>query len=423
MGANDAGNRPGRRRAVAAAGIGNAVEWYDYSLYGALAPLIGAAFFASGSPAGDLVAAFAVFAAALIVRPIGVLVVGPLGDRFGRRWVLSSTVLAMSLATAAIGVLPGRDALGVAAPALLVAFRMVQGLSSGGEIGGGIAYLVEYAPANRRGLFGAWYLATLALGVAAGVGAAAGLAWLMPASAFEAWGWRLPFLLALPAGLVGLYLRLRLAEPPPFREPAPRATVWASITHTLGRHRGGTVRGLGMAAVVSLGLNTYFIFLPAHLEATDRTSLSRALTAAVVGLAACAATALAAGWISDRVGRRPLIMVGGLALAIGAIPSMALVRNEGLPPVVVFVAAGVALGCFVVPTIASEMFPTPIRATALSLTMGLAAAVFGGTAPLVHAMLVDRLSNLAPGIYVAAAAVAALVAVARTRETAFDPLP
>jgi MFS transporter, MHS family, proline/betaine transporter len=197
--------------------VGNVVEWYDFALYGAFATVLAGVFFPSGDRHANLLATFAVFATAFIVRPVGAVLLGRRGDRRGRRQVLALAIILMSVATAGVGALPGHASIGLLAPALLLLFHLVQGLSAGGEAGAASAFVVEYAPANRRGWYGGWIWATLALGLGAGTGAASLLAWGLPPGTLETWGWRLAFPLALPLGLVGLYLRLRLDETPRFR--------------------------------------------------------------------------------------------------------------------------------------------------------------------------------------------------------------
>jgi MHS family proline/betaine transporter-like MFS transporter len=202
------------RRALVAGGVGNVVEWYDFAVYGAFATVIATTYFPGADPIAGLSASFAVFATAFLARPVGAVVFGRLGDRVGRRQVLVIVIVLMAAATAGIGLLPGHAAIGVLAPVLLVVLRAAQGLSVGGEAAVATAFVVEYAPEGRRGWYGSWLWSTLALGVAGGIGVAVLLARVFPREVLEDRGWRLAFLVALPLGLVGLYLRLRLDETP-----------------------------------------------------------------------------------------------------------------------------------------------------------------------------------------------------------------
>ena len=221
--------RSASRRALVAGGVGNVVEWYDFAVYGAFATVVATTYFPGADPIAGLSASFAVFATAFLARPVGAVVFGRLGDRVGRRQVLVTVIVLMAAATAGIGLLPGHAAIGVLAPVLLVVLRAAQGLSVGGEAAGATAFVVEYAPEGRRGWYGSWLWSTLALGVAGGIGVAVLLARVFPRELLEDRGWRLAFLVALPLGLVGLYLRLR-RWPRPWRPGRPRSSRWTPPT-------------------------------------------------------------------------------------------------------------------------------------------------------------------------------------------------
>ncbi|MDX6764184.1 MFS transporter, partial [Streptomyces sp. F8] len=228
--------RAAARRALLAGSAGNLVEWYEFGVYGCFATVIAANFFTpqagTGTGAGvqggaeALVATYASFALAFFFRPVGALLFGRIGDRCGRRPTLVLVIGLMTLATTTIGLLPTRADIGAAAPWLLTFLRVLQGLSAGGEFGGAVSLMAEYAPPGRRGLYGAWQSFTVALGLLAGAATAAALATVLPAAALYAWGWRIPFLLALPLGAVALWLRTALEEPPaPTPAPAPAAVT------------------------------------------------------------------------------------------------------------------------------------------------------------------------------------------------------
>ena len=206
------------KRAVKAASLGNAMEWFDFGIYSYLAVTIGHVFFPSGNATAQLLSSFATFAVAFLVRPLGGMVFGPMGDKIGRKKVLAMTMILMAIGTFAIGLIPSYAAIGFWAPALLIFFRLVQGFSTGGEYGGASTFIAEYAPDKRRGYFGSF----LEFGTLAGYVGAAGLVTVLTTllgdAAMESWGWRVPFLVAGPLGLVGLYLRLRLDETPAFQK-------------------------------------------------------------------------------------------------------------------------------------------------------------------------------------------------------------
>ena len=413
------------RRALVAACIGNLVEWYDFALYGAFATVLASTFFPSADAQAGLLAAFAVFSTAFVVRPVGAILLGRLGDRRGRRQVLAVAILLMSVATAGVGVLPGYRSIGLLAPVLLVLLRVAQGLSVGGEAAAASAFVVEYAPAGRRGWYGGWIWGTFALGLGAGVGAATLLTWRLPAATLASGAWRLAFLAALPVGLVGLYLRLRLDETPRFRavQRAQAVARWP-VREAVQAYPGRTLVGFGLVAAVSLSFNTFFIYLPSQLATELRIPLPRALAGALLGLAVMVALAPALGRLSDRVGRKPLLVAATLGLCGLTFPIYLLVRQGGAVGLALgYLLIGVVLSGFVLPSLLSELFPTRMRSSALSITYGVASALFGGSAPLVQTLLVQRTRNpLLPAWYATTVALVAAVGALRLPETAFRPL-
>ena len=417
--------RAAPQRALVAACAGNLVEWYDFAIFGAFATIIASTYFPSEDTTASLLATFAVFATAFLFRPLGAVLFGRRGDRLGRRRVLAFVIILMSVATTGIALLPGYASIGPVAPVLLVLLRAAQGLSVGGEASGASAFVVEYAPAGRRGWYGAWLWATIALGLGVGVAAAAILTRLLPRSALETWGWRLAFLAALPLGLTGLYLRLRLDETPPFRAVQhARALSRRPVTRTLRTYSSRVMIGFGLVAAASLTFNTFFIFLPSHLMSALNVPLSRALGAALLGLALVTAASPALGRLSDRIGRKPLLAAGMFGLLVVTVPAYLLIRRAG--PVSLpfgYLLVGSAMSCLVLPSFLSELFPTPVRSTGLAVTYGLASALFGGTAPFLATLLVQRTGNpLAPAYYATAVTLAAVAGVLLAKETAFQPL-
>ena len=414
-----------RRRALAAGCVGNLVEWFDFALYGAFATIIAAEFFPEADPVSGLLAAFAVFGVAFLARPAGALLFAHYGDRLGRRQALAATILLMALVTAGIGLLPGYDSIGWLAPGMLVLLRAGQGMAVGGEYGGSAALVVEYAPADRRGWYGGWQWATVGLGLGGGLATAALLSATLDGPGLRGWGWRLAFLLALPLGLVGLYIRLRVEETPGFRAVQRLgAAARTPLADTLRTARREVMIGFGLVAAVTATFNIVFVFLPSHLAATGRAPLARALATALVGLLLAAGAALAAGRLSDRVGRRPLLVAGVAALVVLTVPVTALVlRGEPGSLLLGYALIGLALGTLVPSTFLAELFPTRLRYSGLSLTYGLASAIFGGTAPALATLLVRRTgAALSPAWYATGLAVVAMACVLLGPETAGRPL-
>ncbi|SDT10320.1 MFS transporter, MHS family, proline/betaine transporter [Friedmanniella luteola] len=414
------------RRAVAAACIGNAAEWYDYAVYGALATVIGAVFFPAADAATALSAAFAVYGTALVLRPVGAVVFGRLGDTRGRRSVLVVVILLMTGATAGVGLLPGYASIGLAAPVLLVLLRAAQGVAVGGEVGAAVVFILESAPSSRRGRTASWHTATMALGIGTGMGAAGLLSGLVgDAGSWPSW-WRIAFLLALPLGLTGLYLRRRVPETDPFaRLQATSRRLDHPIRELWRRHRPAMRRGFCLVAAGSAAFNTFFIFVPNHLVVEHGAALTRTLLGTAATLAVAAGAALALGGLSDRVGRRPVVLGCCAALVVLAVPAIVIATRGSLPGVM---AAQLLVGLPVVGILAvamlGEAFPAPVRSTGVAVTAGVATALVGGTAPWLAQVLVRTTAGeTAPGLYVAVIGVVALGAVRRWPETAFRGLP
>ena len=421
----DATTASTRRRALVAGCVGNFVEWYDFALYGAFATIIATTFFSERDPVGGLLATYSIFVIAFLARPAGALLFGHFGDRLGRRRALAGTILLMALVTAGTGMLPGYAAIGWPAPVLLALLRAGQGVAVGGEYGGSAVLVVEFAPARRRGWYGGWQWATVGLGFAAGIGAAALLGATLPASTLRSWGWRLPFLLALPLGLIGLYIRTQLEETPGFRAmQRVGAVARVPLVDALRTARRHVVIGFGVVAAVTLTFNVFFVFLPTYVAATGRIPLPRAFAAAFAGLVVASAVAPMFGRLSDRVGRRRVLLAGTVTLLAVTVPASSLVqRGDTVDMLLGYSLIGLALGSLALTAFLAELFPTKLRYSGLSLTYGIASALFGGTAPFVAAFLTQQTGNVQlPAWYATCVTAAAVVCVLIAPETAYRPL-
>lgn len=414
-----------RRRALVAGCVGNLVEWYDFALYGAFAPVLATTFFPTRDPLAGLIATYLIFVMAFLARPAGALLFGHLGDRVGRRSALAAGIALMALVTAGTGLLPGYAAIGWPAPVLLALLRAGQGVAVGGEYGGSAVFVVEYAPAGRRGWYGGWQWATVGLGFAAGIAAAVLLSAVLPTSALQSWGWRLPFLLALPLGLIGLYIRTRLDDTPGFRAMQRVGTLArVPVVDALQTARRSVAIGFGLVAAVTVTFNVFFVFLPAYSAASGQLRLPVALAAALVGLVVASTVAPMFGRLSDRVGRRPVLLGGTVALLVVTVPASSLVQGPEVTGAVLgYALVGLVLGSLGLTAFLAELFPTRLRYSGLALTYGVASALFGGTAPVVAASL-TRQSGAAqsPAWYATAVAAAAVVCVLMAPETMNRPL-
>ncbi|MGE7384720.1 MFS transporter [Streptomyces sp. NPDC004126] len=390
----------GPRRVLLAGSAGNFTEWYEFGVYGAFATVIADRFFtpaqaAGQGGAGPLVAAYASFAVSFFFRPAGAVLFGRIGDRAGRRAALVLVIALMTLATTLIGLLPDRDAIGVAAPWLLTLLRVLQGLCLGGEFGGAVALMTESAPPGRRGRHGAWQSFTVALGLLAGAAVAALLATLLTPAALHAWGWRIPFLLALPLGLAAYRLRANLPDDPPRPRPAPPPgppLTPPPADGGRGRKASGTARAVGLGVARLMGWSaagyTFLVVLPSYLQATLGASFRQALTATALANLGFAAAILPAGILSDRVGRRPVMLAGALGVTLLALPLLHLLQDPAAAApakAAAVLAAGATVGLLAGPgpAMLAEMFPARVRCTGLGLAYALTGAVFSGCAGLV----------------------------------------
>ena len=414
-----AASMPSGSRAGLIACVGNAVEWYDFAIYGALASVLGLIFFPTNDPSGALLAAFALYGTAFVLRPAGAVLLGILADRWGRRRVLLIAVGLMTLSTGAVGVLPTYAAVGLTASALVVVLRGAQGLACGGEIGVLGAYLVETAPSGARARYSSGTLVTAALGTAAGMLVAGLLTAAVGVEGLLAGWWRLPFLLAVALGGVGFLMRRTLPES--LTSATSRSAIGPAPDSTTGHVRRRTLRGFTLLGSGALAFHVFFVFLPAYLATHGRHPGAVLLVTSVM-LVVVAAASFVIGVASDRWGRKTVAM--GCAVVLTSAPFLAPLAYRSLPGLVVAqVVVGVAVAGLLNPVTAAELFSQQDRARGLGLTAGLATALVGGTAPLAATALVTVSGSMVVvGGYVCVVGLLALVALRGWPETAFCPL-
>ncbi|MFC5141705.1 MFS transporter [Actinomycetospora rhizophila] len=426
----DATTRRALRRLLAGGVIGSLVEFYEFSVYAVLATTLAAVFFPSVAPTTALLSTLAVFAVAFFARPLGGFVWGAVGDRIGRKRTLALTVLLMSAATALMGVLPGYAAIGLAAPALLVFLRFVQGVSAGGEISGAVSFVAEHAPQNRRGLFVGMISVGAVVGTLLGSLIPGVLLLTLSTEQMQAWGWRIPLLVALPLGLVGLYIRQKLDETPYFlalREERSRAAnpVRAALA---GREQ----RRLLLIAFFLVAANAssfYMIvgYLPSFATRSLELSGLQAFAPSVIALAACLVAEVGGAWLSDRVGRRTVLLTSLVGLLVLAYPSFLLITSGTFGLIACgLVLFGLLAGAYaaVINAALVELFPTRVRVSGHGITYNLSVALFGGSAPYLLTWLGGVTgSTMVGAYYVMILAVVSLPAVLALRETARRPLP
>ena len=411
------------RKAVVGAAVGNCVEWFDFATYAFLATYIAAVFFPSDDQTAALLNTFAIFAVSFFTRPLGGLVFGPLADRIGRQRVLAIVIILMSLSTAVIGFLPGYAQIGFVAPLLLLLLRCLQGFSTGGEYGGAATFLAEYAPDNRRGFTVSWLLFSTLIGFLLGSAIATFLGATLSETAMGVWGWRIPFLIALPLGLAGLYIRIRLEDTPDFRALQDSGEVSRSpFMETLRDNWKPILQIAGLVVVHNVGFYIVFTYMATYFP----TYLGFSTTAAFVStmLAGLVAMALIPlfGLLSDRVGRKPLLLTASVLFAVLAYPLFALMNLDNLTLAVsAHVIFAIIEALFVCCSLAAgaELFTTRVRSGGFGIGYNFSVAIFGGTAPYIATYLIDRTGNpLSPSYYMIFAAIVTLVTVLTMRETA-----
>jgi MHS family proline/betaine transporter-like MFS transporter len=417
------------RRAIISCGIGQVFEIYDFVIYGLMAAALARAFFPSEDPIAGLLSTFATFAVGFVMRPVGAVVIGIYGDRHGRRAALVVTIGLMAVATGVIGLIPSYASWGLAAPIALTLCRMMQGFSTGGEWGGAAAFLVEYAPIERRGILGSYQQAATALGLLGATLISFVLTSQMDPKDFGEWGWRLPFLVGFVLGPIGYYLRTHVEETPAFERTVVKQTVTRSpLRVAFSDYSMPLFAAFGLSIIGCVVNYVFIIFLPAFAVQTLQIPASMTFLSTLVAGVIYLVLTPVTGALSDRIGRKPLFFAASAASIILAYPLFQLLvamhSVEGM--ILTQACAAVILTLYTGPicAILAEMFPTNIRYTALSVSYGFAVAIFGGFAPLISTALIKWTGNpLAPAFYVMAAGALSFIATTFVTERAGKPLP
>lgn len=417
-----------QKRVLAGGSIGQFIEFYDFTLYGLSAVVLSQLFFPGTSAMAGLLATFATFGVAFLVRPLGGMFFGALGDRIGRRKVLFITLLSIGAATALIGLLPTYAAIGAAAPALLVLCRMVQGFSAGGESVGAPAFVFEHAPVDRRGFWLTITLAATALPSVFGGTLILILSSSMSSEAFMSWGWRIPFLLALPMAFFGLWIRAKTEESDAFKKVLAKESnkEFSPIREAFAENKVRMLQVIFVMGLTAMGfyfLSGYFV---SYVQITGNLSREHSLMANATAMLLYAFLLPVGGLIGDRVGRKPMLIVGAAALAVLSIPCFMLVTSGSLALAIMgqllFVIPMCIYGggCY---TFFVEIFTTKTRFTSAAISYNVGYAIFGGSAPFIGTFLVSETGvSAAPGYYMAAAAVIVFLLLTLTKVPETHPL-
>src|SRR5579859_432102 len=415
-----------RRRVILAATIGNTLEWYDFLVYGFLAVTIAKLFFPTGSELTSVLFSVGTFGAAAVVRPVAGVALGIYADRVGRKASLTLTIFLMGLGTGLIALAPTYASIGVAAPLLIVIARLLQGFACGGELGGATAILVENAPNGSRGLYASWQTASQAAGVLLGGLVTLLISLSMTPAQLEAGGWRWPFVIGLLIVPVGLYVRSKLDEPELFQKVRKEAPD-LSVPEMLSVEPGALLTGIGIAVLYLAAAYVLFVYMPTFAVRQLGLGFSQALIATTVASAILFVCSPLVAAISDRYGRKPLLIIGTLAFGLATYPAFMAITDEPslLKLAVVQAAFALVMAVYAGPAMSvyAELFPTRMRSTAVSLVYGITVVLAGGFAPLIVTWLIAVTGNpLMPALYVVGAAIISAVAVLGWRDRFRDPL-
>lgn len=411
--------RPTNRSAVAGI-IGNVLEWYDFAVFGYYAPIIGTLFFPSESKYAALIKVFGVFAAGYMMRPIGGAIFGHMGDRVGRKKALQVSVLMMAIPTACLGLVPTYDRIGLAAPVILIVLRLIQGLSVGGEFIGSISFATEIAPPNRRGFYGSLTTLSAVGGIMIGSAVATAMQALLTQESMLTWGWRIPFLAGIAIGGFGLWMRKGMMEPPAFKKLKATENVHKSPVTRVIRHMPGRIAHAA-ALVVLFGGGFYMLFVwwPTYLTHMVKPTVPHAMMINTIATLFVMALIPISGYLSDKVGRKKMLVASCLAIAIVAYPLFVWSDHGVFQSALVAQLIFALIFCNIqgsMPATLAEMFPTSMRFSGIALGYNLTLALVGGTAPMVCTWLVEITGDIAsPAYYLIVMALISFVAALKLR--------
>ncbi|MDX1950427.1 MAG: MFS transporter [Rickettsiales bacterium] len=408
------------KKVITSTMIGNGLEWYDYALYGHFAALISRHFFPQQDPVVSLIATFGIFAVGFLMRPIGAVFFGYIGDKYGRKQALSLSILLMAIPTACIGLLPTYEHIGIWATILLTIIRLVQGVAIGGEFGGSIVYLVEHASEKNKNLIGSTSVISMLIGVLLGAGISSLLATIMSEENFVNYGWRIPFILGLVIGLVGLYIRTHLDESPAFLDAKEtghlsdkpvKETFQANLTELL--------LAIGVYMAVTIPFYLQSVFMNSFMVKFLGFKVSDALFINSASLLMMMIAVPISAILCDKYEREKILKFVLVAYIIFALPlvyflddksfAMALIGQLGFSFIIGFYIAPI-------PTLLVDIFPTRVRYTGMSLSCNLAAAIFGGTTPALVTFFINKFeTDYVISAFIIFSAIISLISMAKVR--------
>jgi MFS transporter, MHS family, proline/betaine transporter len=403
-----------RRRAIIATVLGNGLEWFDFTVYSFFAVTIARLFFPSGNELTSVLLAVATFGVGFFMRPVGGIVLGVYADRVGRKAALSLTILLMALGTALIGFAPTYEQAGIAAPLLIVAARLLQGFSAGGEMGGATAFLTEYAPPEQRAWYSSWIQSSIGFAVLLGAATGTFVTTVLSTEALHSWGWRVPFLIGILVGPVGYFIRSQIDETPAFSAVEAQARENSPLKEVLSQYPRETFASFSMVILWTVCTYVLLFYMPMYSVRALHLPQATGFASGMVGGLMILCCSPVVGKLADRFGRRVFLSGSAFAILVLAWPMFAWINHApGLAALLVFQAVfGVLIAVYTGPILAAlaEMFPTRVLSTGLSIAYNFAVTIFGGFAPFLITWLIARTgSNMAPALYVIVAAAISLV--------------
>lgn len=397
--------------------IGNILEWYDFSLYGYLAPIFAKLFFPATDYISSLLATFSVFAAGFLMRPLGAALFGYYGDKYGRKKSLAVAIVLMAIPTTIIGMLPTYASIGIFASVSLTLCRLLQGLAVGGEFSGSIIYITEHSPTDRRGFYGSWAMFSAMTGLLLGSAVGATINRL-PAHALESWGFRVPFVIGLLLGVIGLYLRLYMPETPPFLAAQKNDQVLKNpILESLKVAMTPMLKVAGLMFLPSMSFYLLFVYMPSYMAVFMHISLRNALSINTLSMLTIIVLIPWVGLLSDLIGRKPVLYVGATGFLLFSYPLFQLLQQNNFESILFAQECFAILVCFAyaaIPATLLELIETPLRYTAMSFPYNVSSAIFGGTAPLVATYLIAKFNCLLmPSYYLVVASIIMMLVISK----------
>lgn len=412
------------KKVAASSFLGNFIEWFDYATYSYFAVVIATVFFPGDDPTLALMQTFAVFALSFLLRPIGAIFWGSMGDKKGRKWALSTSIFLMTGATFCIGLLPSYLAIGMAAPALLLVLRMIQGFSASGEYAGAATFLAEYAPTDKRGMYCSLVPASTAVGLLVGSAFATIMYSVLSDAAISDWGWRIPFLLAGPLGLIAHYIRTKLEDSPTYQEMQDNLSKNEESNHPVKelfqKHSKKLIISFGACVLNAVGFYVVLTYLPVYLETVVGMAYSESSLITTISLIVYVVFIFGSGHLSDMFGRKKMLIIACVSFIVLTVPAFMLL-NTGEFFTVLAVELVLCLALTIndgtLSSYLTETFPTSVRYTGFALSFNMANAIFGGSASFISTWLIATTgSNLAPAWYMVAVSLVALVAMIMSHE-------